>query len=111
MIARIEAPETKIGKRLYRGLLKNVAWVWSPQQIQETAALEKVLAQMQGAERGMARLEAAQAKLTPETVQRIVSSLNAPPAKLEDLQTLHKLVIALERAVEAGEAACLGQRN
>jgi hypothetical protein len=82
-------------------LLKNVARVWSPQQIPETAALEKVLAQMQGAERGMARLEAAQARLAPETVQRVISSLNAPPAKLEDLQTLHTLVVALEKEVDA----------
>jgi hypothetical protein len=48
----------------------------------------------------LARLEAAQAKLTPETVQRIISSLNAPPAKLEDLATLQALVVALEREVE-----------
>jgi hypothetical protein len=59
-----------------------------------------VFAQMQGAERGMARLEAAQARLTPETIRRIISSLNAPPAKLDDLQTLHALVVALERAAE-----------
>jgi hypothetical protein len=101
LIAAIEATENKIGKRLYRSLLKNVALVWSPQQIQETAALEKVLAHMQGAERGMARLEAAQARLAPETVQRVISSLNAPLAKLEDLQALHTLVVALEKEVEA----------
>lgn len=101
IILTIEAMESKIGKRFYRGLLKNVARAWSPQQIQETAVLEKVLAQMQGAERGMARLNAAQVQLLPETVQRIISSLNAPPAKLEDLQTLHALVVALEKEVDA----------
>ena len=101
MILVIEATESKIGRHFYRGLLKNIARAWSPQQIQETALLEKVLAQMQGAERGMGRLEAAQAKLLPETVQRIISSLNAPPAKLEDLQTLHALVVALEKEVDA----------
>lgn len=101
LVAAIEAMESKIGKRFYRGLLKHVARAWSPQQIQETAVLEKVLAQMEGAQRGLARLDAAQAKLTPKTVQRIVSSLNAPPAKLEDLQTLHTLVIALEKEVDA----------
>jgi hypothetical protein len=52
----------------------------------------------------LARLEAVQAKLTPETVQRIISSLNAPPAKLEDLQTLHALVVALEKAAETPDA-------
>ena len=100
LIVAIEATESKIGKRLYRGLLKSVARVWSPQQIQDTDVLERVLAQMQSTERGMARLELAQAKLTPETVQRIVSSLNAPPAKVEDLKTLHALVLALEKAAE-----------
>jgi len=105
LIASIESMEGKIGKRFYRGLLKNVARAWSPQQVHEMAVLEKVLAQMQGAERGMARLNAAQAKLTPETVQRIISSLNAPPAKLEDLQTLHALVVALEKATETSDRA------
>ncbi len=101
LVTAVEAMESKVGKRLYRGLLKKVAQAWNPQQIQETTVLEKVFAQMQGAERGMARLEAAQARLAPETVQRIISSLNAPPSKLEDLQTLHTLVVALEKEIEA----------
>ena len=101
LVVAIEAMEEKIGKRLYRGLLKRVARVWGPRQIQETAVLEQVLAQMRGAERGLARLEAAQTRLAPEIVQRIVASLNAPPAKVEDLQTLHGLVVALEKEVEA----------
>ena len=101
LVVAIEAMEHKIGKRLYRGLLKRVARVWSPRQIPETAVLGQVLAQMQGAERGLARLEAAQARLAPEIVQKVVASLNAPPAKVEDLQTLHGLVVALEKEVEA----------
>src|SRR5579863_152831 len=63
LVRAIEAMESKMGKRLYRGLLKKVAQAWNPKQIQETTVLEKVFAQMQGAERGMARLEAAQARL------------------------------------------------
>jgi hypothetical protein len=100
LVAEIEAMEKKIGKRLYRGLLKRVARVWSPQQIRETAVLQRVLAQMQGAERGVARLEAARARLAAEVVEKIVVSLNAPPAKVEDLHTLHSLVVALEKEVE-----------
>jgi hypothetical protein len=103
LVAEIEAMEKKIGKRLYRGLLKRVARAWSPQQIRETAVLEQVLAQMQGAERGVARLEAARARLAPEVVQKIIVSLDAPPAKLEDLQALHGLVVALEREVELAQ--------
>jgi hypothetical protein len=101
LVAEIKTMESKIGKRLYRGLLKRVARVWSPEQIRETAVLEQVLAQMQGAVRGWARLEVAQAKLAPEIIERIIVSLNAPPAKLEDLQTLHALVVALEKEVDA----------
>jgi hypothetical protein len=103
LVAEIEAMEKKIGNRLYRGLLKRVARVWSPQQIREAAVLQQVLAQMQGAERGVARLEAARARLAPEVVQKIIVSLNAPPAKLEDLQTLHSLVVALEKEVEVAQ--------
>jgi SpoVK/Ycf46/Vps4 family AAA+-type ATPase len=101
LVDEIKAMESRIGKRLYRGLLKRVARVWSPEQIRETAALKQVLAQMQGAVRGLARLEVAQAKLAPEIIQRIIVSLNATPAKLEDLQTLHALVVALEKEVDA----------
>jgi hypothetical protein len=100
LVAEINAMETKIGKRLYRGLLKRIARVWGPEQIRETAVLEQVLAQMQGAVRGLGRLEIAQAKLPQEVIQRIIVSLNAPPAKIEDLQSLHTLVVALEREVD-----------
>jgi hypothetical protein len=55
---------------------------------------------MQGAERGVARLEAARARLAPEIVQKVIASLNVPPAKIEDLQKLHGLVIALEKEAE-----------
>jgi len=91
----------KMGHRVYRGLLKRVARAWSPQQIRESAVLEQVLAQMQGAERGVMRLEAARARLAPEVVEKIIVSLNTPPSKLEDLQSLHSLVVALEREVES----------
>jgi hypothetical protein len=89
------------GGAFYRGLLKRGAGVWSPQQIRESAVLEHVLAHMKGAERGLARLEAARARLAPKTVEKIIVSLNAQPAKVEDLQTLHGLVVALEKEVEA----------
>jgi hypothetical protein len=101
LVAEIEAMEKKIGHRLYRGLLKRVARAWSPQQIREGTVLEQVLAQMQGAERGVMRLEAARARLAPGVVEKIIVSLNTPPAKLEDLQNLHRLVVALEREVES----------
>jgi hypothetical protein len=95
--------EKKVGNRLCRGLLKRVARTRSPQQIRKTTVLEQVLAQMQGAERGVARLVAAQARLASEIVQKVIVSLNAPPAKVKDLQTLHSLVMALEKEVEEAQ--------
>jgi SpoVK/Ycf46/Vps4 family AAA+-type ATPase len=103
LVAEIEAMEKKIGNRLYRGLLKRVAKAWSPQQIRETVLLEQVLAQMHGAERGVARLEAARARLAPGVVEKIIVSLNTPLAKVEDLQALHGLVVALEKEVEQAQ--------
>jgi len=59
LIRQIEAFETPLGKALYRGLLKRVARVWRPSQILDVVLLRKLLAHMQGAERGLRRLEAA----------------------------------------------------
>jgi hypothetical protein len=103
LLAEIEAMEEKIGKRMYRGLLRRVARVWAPRQIREISVQQQLLAQMQG-ERGLARLQVVQARLAPEIVQRIIVSLNAPLAKLEDLQTLHSLVMALGKEVELAQA-------
>ncbi len=103
LVAHLEAMATPLGKRMYRGLLKRVARVWSPHEIPTFALQQQVLAQMQEAERGFARLRAAQERLTPEAVQKVVLSLNAPPAKIEDLDSLHKLVIALEHEAELAE--------
>ncbi len=95
--------EPKIGKRMYRGLLKRAANAWTPDQIRDFAVQQRVLAQMEAAERGLARLQAAQARLTPEVAQKVIASLNMPPAKIEDLQSLHALVVALEKEVELAQ--------
>jgi hypothetical protein len=42
---------------MYRGLLKTLARVWSPKDIQDPAIQQKVLAQIQAAERGFRRLD------------------------------------------------------
>ena len=54
--------ERVVGKRMYRGLLKTIARVWNPKEIQDKAIQEKVLAHMQAAERGLRRAEAAREK-------------------------------------------------
>jgi hypothetical protein len=52
VICEIEKMEKALGKRMYRGLLKSVARVWNPKDIQDPAIQRKVLAHMQSAERG-----------------------------------------------------------
>ena len=58
LLHEIERMEQVVGKRMYRGLLKTVARVWNPKDIQDLAIQEKVLAHMQAAERGIRRAEA-----------------------------------------------------
>src|SRR4029077_11674661 len=62
LLHEIEQMEQLVGKRMYRGLLKPVARVWNPKDIQDQAIQEKVLAHMQAAERGLRRAEAAREK-------------------------------------------------
>jgi hypothetical protein len=55
ILHEIEQMEQVVGKRMYRGLLKTVARVWNPKDIQDLAIQEKVLVHMQAAERGLRR--------------------------------------------------------
>lgn len=62
LLREIERMERVVGRRLYRGLLKTLARVWNPKDIPDKAILEKVLARMQAAERGLRRAKAARDK-------------------------------------------------
>src|SRR6202795_1242317 len=59
LLREIEQMEQVVGKRMYRGLLKSVARVWNPKDIQDLTIQEKVLTHMHAAERGLRRAEAA----------------------------------------------------
>ncbi len=100
----IEQMQSKIGNRMYRGLLKRVARVWTARQISDLAIQEQVLAQMESAARGFARLQAACTRFKPDTLHAFYRTLNAPtPTAIEDLETLKRVVLALEK--EAGSVA------
>jgi len=105
LVPEIHAMEPRIGKRMYRGVLKRVARAWSPEQIHEIAVQQQVLAQMQSADRAFVRLKTVESKIAPDVLQKLVPTLNLPvPAKIDDLQVLEKLVLALEKEAERGEA-------
>jgi hypothetical protein len=94
---QIEALEKPLGKGLYRGLLKTVARVWRPSQVQDIAVLRKLFAHMQAAERGLRRLEAAVGLTGPEALARILESLKLNSMeKVDNLQTLKEIVLKLE---------------
>jgi hypothetical protein len=102
LVRQVEAFEKPLGKGLYRGLLRTVARVWSPSQIQNVALLRKLLAHMQAAERGLQRLETAIGVTGLEALARILESLKlGSMEKIDNLKTLKEIVLKLEQV--AGE--------
>jgi len=101
LVREIEQMERSVGKRMYRGLLKTVARVWNPKDIQDPATQQKVLAHMQAAERGFRRLDAALDRVGPEPLQQILRSLKLQSVdRVDNLQTLHEIVLAVEASAQ-----------
>jgi hypothetical protein len=101
LIREIEAMAERLGKRLYRGLLKTAARVWSPREIHDAEVLRRVLQQMQAAVRDLRRLEAALSKVEPETRVPILRSLRLHSLnQVDSLETLNKVVLEAEKAAE-----------
>lgn len=101
LILQIEALAEPLGKRMYRGLLKRIARVWNPRDIQDSTLRQQVLAHMQAAERGFRRLDAALDSAGREPLTQILRSLRLQSIDLVDnLQTLHGIVLAVEAAAQ-----------
>jgi hypothetical protein len=97
LFRQIEALSKPLGKALYAGLLKSVAQVWNPNQIQDTALQQRVLEHMQAAERGLQRLKLALERVGTEPLPRILRSLGvASLERVDSLETLKQIVLALE---------------
>jgi hypothetical protein len=97
VLGEIEGMEKVIGKRMYRGILKSVARVWNPKEIQETAIQKKVLAHMQAAERGLRRAEAAREQAGLAAFARVLGSVKLSSLdQVDSLKTLQEIVVALE---------------
>ena len=97
LIQQIEGMAELLGKGLYRGLLKTIATAWKPSDITDPLVLERVLSHMQAAERGLKRLETALDKTGPAPLAAILRSHHLTSLdRVESLETLHKIVLALE---------------
>jgi hypothetical protein len=96
----IESMQESIGRYMYRGLLR-LARAWKPSQIQDAALQRQTLDRMRSAERGLRRLEAALERVDSRTVTATLQSLKIPAIeRVDNLDTLLKLVLALEAAAK-----------
>jgi hypothetical protein len=101
LVHQIGAMAEPLGWRLYRGLLKAGARVWNPTEIRDADVLRNVLAQMQSAERGLRRLDAALDRVGPENLVPILRSLRLNSInQVDSLETLKKVVLEAERVTE-----------
>ena len=99
ILQEIEQMEHVVGKRMYRGLLKSVARVWNPKDIEDQAIQEKVLAHMQAAERGLRRAEAARDAAGLAAFAGVLGSLRLSSLdRVDNLNTLREIVVALDAA-------------
>lgn len=99
VLREIEGMEKVLGKRMYRGILKSVARVWNPKDLQEKAIQEKVLAHLQAAERGLQRAEIARENVGLAAFARVLGSLRLSSLdQVDNLKTLREIVTALEAA-------------
>ena len=97
LAGEIEALKEYLGRGLYRGLLKSVAHAWDPRQIKDEALLRKVLAHMQGAERGLRRLQIALEQSSAESLEKALHAVNLRSLnEVKSLETLHKIVVKVE---------------
>lgn len=78
-------------------MLKSIARAWRPSQVRDIALLRKLLANMQAAERGLRRLEAAVGQTGPEALARLLESLQLNSMeKVDNLEALKETVLKLE---------------
>jgi hypothetical protein len=102
LVRQIEAMATVLGRRLYRGVLKTVARVWSPTEIRDADVLRNVLEQMQVAERGLLRLKAALNRVEPGTLVPVLRLLGFSSLdQVDSLESLKRVVLEVERVAES----------
>jgi len=101
LVRQIEALHEPLGNRLYRGLLKTVARRFKPSEVRDVVVLRKLLEHMQGAKRGLDRLDAALEITGPKAMDAPLRSLKLSSLdRVDNLRTLREIVIALESRAE-----------
>jgi hypothetical protein len=99
VVAEIETLAEPLGRGLYRGILRDLARVWNPNEIEDVSVQQRVLEHMRCAERGLTRLKAALEKTGPKALIPILQALGvASLERVDNLQTLKRIVLDLESA-------------
>lgn len=97
LVQQIESMAHPLGRALYRGILKSIGSVWSPDQIHNNGVEQRVLEHMQAAERGLGRLQSALERVGVEHLAGILGTLRISSLeRVDNLATLKKIVTALE---------------
>jgi hypothetical protein len=101
VIGEIEGMAEQLGRGLYRGLLRDLARVWNPRQIQDISLQQRVLEHMRSAERGLRRLEAALDKLGPEALIPVLKQHRLTSIeRIDNLELLKRIMLELEGAAD-----------
>jgi hypothetical protein len=101
LVRQIKGMAHGLGKGLYRGLLKSVARAWNPADVKDCNILKRLLSQMQAAERGLSRLEAAYLHTGAEPLAEILRSFAIRDMdQVSTLEQLENIVLALEAKVK-----------
>lgn len=97
IVAQIEAMAAPLGRGLYRGILKSVARVWNPRDIQDAIIEKRVLEHMLAADRGLIRLKSTLESTGSEDLGKTLAFLNIPSLdRIDSLELLKKVVTSLE---------------
>ncbi len=100
-VAEIEAMAVPLGRGLYRGILRDLARVWNPREIEDTSVQRKVLEHMRCADRGLMRLKAALEKTGPRALAPILQTLGLASLEcVDNLEILKRIVLDLESAAK-----------
>ena len=97
----IEALSQTLGRGLYRGLLRDFARVWNPNEIHDAVTQKKVLQYMHAAQRGLQRLEAVLERTGHKALIPILDSMGFKSLeRVDNLQALKEIVLHLENTAD-----------
>lgn len=97
LTAEIEAMAHPLGRGLYRGILRDLARVWNPREIQDVSIQQKVLEYMRAGERGLRRLDAALDETGPGTLIAVLKTFGLNSLeRVDTLEMLKRVVLEVE---------------